>query len=93
MTPHRQLTYTQDGQTSVADPDLAVGDYLASSRSLYRVVFARRMRTRDGARRFACMVERSAVKAPPGARVLSLKWNSRAPKRRGQASWPSAPPG
>lgn len=92
MTPHRQLTYTQHGPTTPADPDLKVGDVLASSRSFYLVHFARKMRTRDGARRFACMVERTA-NPPADARRLSLKWNSRAPKRRGRASGPSAPPG
>lgn len=71
MTPKR-ITLTVEDDSS--DPD--VGDYLRSSRSRYLVISARRVRTRDGARRFALGVV-NVEEIPPGARAWSMRWHPR----------------
>ncbi len=75
MTPKR-ITYTQDDDGC---PDIQAGNILRSSRSMYVVLTARRINTRDGARRFALGVERIGDATPlaPSDYVFALVWHKR----------------
>lgn len=80
MTP-RRLTYTID---NADQPDPRVGDVLKSVRSFYLVVDARKVKTRDGARRFALGVLRfdEMPETYGEARLFGLRWFPRRRKRK-----------
>lgn len=62
-------------------PDVTPGSLLASARSWFRVLAVRKVKTRDGARRFSLMYERIAEPDVVDAPLYSIQWNRRTRKK------------